>query len=92
LWFNNSTNEKVNKLLKKKVKEIPSKKFLPLIYQIASRMSTDNTSLFQDVLNTIIETTALDHPHHVLYQIFALSNGEAVSEGSLFISGCLIAL
>lgn len=33
---------------------------------------------FHDVLNTVIETIALDHPHHSLWQIFALSNGDRV--------------
>jgi ataxia telangiectasia mutated family protein len=33
---------------------------------------------FQDVLSTIIENTALEHPYHTLYQIFALANGGRV--------------
>jgi hypothetical protein len=33
---------------------------------------------FQDVLNTVIEAIAIDHPHHALWQIFALSNGDRV--------------
>lgn len=36
------------------------------------------TANFQDVLNTVIEAIAVDHPHHALWQIFALSNGDRV--------------
>lgn len=30
---------------------------------------------FLEVLNSVIEAVAMDHPHHSLWQIFALSNG-----------------
>jgi hypothetical protein len=32
----------------------------------------------QGVLNSLIEKIAVDHPHHTLFQIFALSNGDRV--------------
>lgn len=41
-------------------------------------VTAKGTASFQDVLNTVIETVALDHPHHALWQIFALSNGDRV--------------
>jgi ataxia telangiectasia mutated family protein len=78
LWFNNSGNQKVNKILKAKAKAIPSRKFLPLIYQIASRMSASDTSPFQEVLSSIIQQAVVDHPYHSLYQIYALGNGDQV--------------
>ncbi len=33
------------------------------------------------MLNDVIEKTAICHPHHTLYQIFALSNGGQVLPG-----------
>ena len=74
--------------------QLESRKFLPLIYQLAARMSdiTVDSSEFQKILQEvdhsslylpslhatsllqIIFKTALDHPYHSLYVIFALSN------------------
>jgi ataxia telangiectasia mutated family protein len=77
LWFTNASLAAVNGLLREKGASLPSHKFLPLIYQITSRMSaTPTQSGFQDVLCAIIERVATSHPHHVLYQLFALKNGE----------------
>ena len=42
-----------------------------------NRMSTLMNS-FQEVLTSLIKQVAIDHPHHCLYQIFALSNGKNV--------------
>lgn len=38
LWFNNSTNRGINGLLRTHIGKIPTRKYLPLIYQIASRL------------------------------------------------------
>lgn len=77
LWFNNSNNQKITRLLKSKVDDISPQKFLPLSYQIASRMSSENNS-FQVVLNQIIATITLHHPYHTLNQLLALRNGDKV--------------
>ncbi len=77
LWFNNATLPTVNGLLRDKGGKIPTTQFLPLIYQITSRMSVNQAqSGFQEVLCALIERVATAHPHHVLYQLFALKNGE----------------
>ncbi|KAL6075751.1 non-specific serine/threonine protein kinase [Balamuthia mandrillaris] len=137
LWFNNSQDLHINKLIGKAVEtsDLNSKKFLPLIYQIASRISVaasgkesmggnsvvataasssrrssgrgstrrkksrgkasivvisdeeeeeeanENDEVkytFQNVVNTVLETTATYYPHHVLWQIFAMSHGDKV--------------
>jgi hypothetical protein len=77
LWFNNPNNEAINEFLKKYIDKIPSHKFLLLFYQIASRMSAQE-NVFQHILTTLIKKVVMDHPHHSLYQIFALSNGNKV--------------
>lgn len=126
LWFTNSSDESINKQIKQALDtgSLPTRKFLPLIYQIASRLNSaeggqteSNTKgkgkskakekevkpiTFQNVIAAVIEVscfftpppslllvlitppsshfqaTALAHPHHVLWQIFALSNGDNV--------------
>lgn len=53
---------------------ITSNKFLPLFYQIASRLNhTADTANFQKVLNLLIDHTIVKHPHHSLYQVSQIS-------------------
>ncbi|XP_017275623.1 serine-protein kinase ATM isoform X2 [Kryptolebias marmoratus] len=79
LWLENADIKAVNDTMKKGVKQIPSYKFLPLMYQLAARMGTkaagisDDTG-FHDVLNDLICRASSDHPHHTLFIIFALVN------------------
>ncbi|GAA6218256.1 serine-protein kinase ATM [Lates japonicus] len=80
LWLENADVKAVNDMMKKGVKQIPSYKFLPLMYQLAARMGTkmatgiaEDTG-FHDVLSDLICRASLEHPHHTLFIIFALVN------------------
>ncbi|XP_041660775.1 serine-protein kinase ATM isoform X2 [Cheilinus undulatus] len=80
LWLENADVRAVNEMMKKGVKQIPSYKFLPLMYQLAARMGTkmangitEDTG-FHDVLSELICRASLEHPHHTLFIIFALVN------------------
>ncbi|XP_030331993.1 serine-protein kinase ATM isoform X1 [Strigops habroptila] len=76
LWLENSGVGRVNELMKKNAKKIPSYKFLPLMYQLAARMGTKLMGGlgFHEVLNNLIARISLDHPHHTLFIILALAN------------------
>ncbi|KAM4589980.1 serine-protein kinase ATM [Fundulus diaphanus] len=80
LWLENADIKDVNDMMKSGVKQIPSYKFLPLMYQLAARMGTkmaagaSEDTGFHDVLNDLICKASLDHPHHTLFIIFALVN------------------
>ncbi|XP_074534953.1 serine-protein kinase ATM [Halichoeres trimaculatus] len=80
LWLENADVKAVNGAMKKGVKQIPSYKFLPLMYQLAARMGTKMASGiieetgFHDVLSDLICRASLEHPHHTLFIIFALVN------------------
>ncbi|XP_022082003.1 serine-protein kinase ATM-like isoform X2 [Acanthaster planci] len=76
LWFENSSEDDINKLVQDSFERIESRKLLPLLYQLAARMTTrtQDKQLFYDVLNELIEKTARDHPHHALPIILALAN------------------
>ncbi|NXP10247.1 ATM kinase, partial [Thinocorus orbignyianus] len=76
LWLENSGVDKVNEIMKKNAEKIPSYKFLPLMYQLAARMGTKMMGGlgFHEVLNNLISTISLDHPHHTLFIILALAN------------------
>ncbi|XP_070685735.1 serine-protein kinase ATM [Pempheris klunzingeri] len=80
LWLESGDVKAVNDMMKKGVKQIPSYKFLPLMYQLAARMgtkmATGNTedTGFHDVLSDLIFRASMEHPHHTLFIIFALVN------------------
>uniref|UniRef100_A0A7M4F6F5 non-specific serine/threonine protein kinase n=1 Tax=Crocodylus porosus TaxID=8502 RepID=A0A7M4F6F5_CROPO len=78
LWLENSGVPEVNGMMKKNAKKIPSYKFLPLMYQLAARMGTKKMGGlgFHEVLNNLIASISLDHPHHTLFIILALANAK----------------
>ncbi|KAG0604904.1 hypothetical protein M758_9G018000 [Ceratodon purpureus] len=83
LWFNLSTNPRVVDAMLETVKKVQSYKFVPLVYQIASRMGsskeqTSGSHGFQYALSALVERMAVEHPYHTMYQIFALANGDRV--------------
>eukprot|EP00611_Tribonema_gayanum_P014864 TRINITY_DN2637_c0_g1_i3.p1 TRINITY_DN2637_c0_g1~~TRINITY_DN2637_c0_g1_i3.p1 ORF type:complete len:1520 (-),score=404.55 TRINITY_DN2637_c0_g1_i3:1308-5348(-) len=73
LWLSNHANEAVNKsILEFAAGRAPSYKFLPLTYQITSRIGF-GTPLFRQALHAVVTKVAMDHPHHTLLQLFALA-------------------
>ncbi|KAJ8400321.1 hypothetical protein AAFF_G00397040 [Aldrovandia affinis] len=92
LWLGNAHDQSINAVMKRGVKNIPSYKFLPLMYQLAARMgaklpggASENVG-FHDVLNDLICRASLDHPHHTLFIILALVNAnedESLGRGRL---------
>lgn len=61
---------------------IKSYKFLPLMYQLAARMSCGSGSadMFLSTLEHVIERTVRDHPHHCLSVILALAHAHKDEE------------
>ncbi|KAK3095904.1 hypothetical protein FSP39_020638 [Pinctada imbricata] len=84
MWFSNSAMKEVNNLMKSYIEEIKSYKFLPLMYQLCARMDTkvtsDQSPVFQEVLNKVIERAARGHPHHTLNCILALAHAKKDEE------------
>ncbi|KAG1660148.1 Serine-protein kinase ATM [Nymphon striatum] len=76
LWFQNSSSPEISELINKSIACIPTYKFLPLMYQLAARISTNHSQaeIFQETLQKMITETTLDHPYHTLFIIFALAN------------------
>ncbi|GAQ86367.1 Protein kinase ATM/Tel1 [Klebsormidium nitens] len=83
LWFSLAHDDATNAQLAAAVRETPSHKFLPLVYQIASRMSSSQTeekSSFQTVLQDLVLKLTSEHPYHSLYQVLALKHGDRVKD------------
>lgn len=84
LWFNLSTNQNVVNSMIKTIKQVQSYKFLPLVYQIASRMGAikdgQGSHSFQFALTMLVKKMAVDHPYHTIFQLLALANGDRVKD------------
>ena len=81
LWLENSGDDALNELIGNHLPQIPSHKWLPLMYQLSARIEQATCAgvktEFNKLLRTIVFRAATDHPHHVLYVLFALINGES---------------
>ena len=74
LWFQLSTDESVNEVMLECLDLVPSHKFIPLNYQITSRLSSSSRGSFQGILSALVVRLAQDHPHHTLLHLFSLLN------------------
>ena len=75
LWFANHSNDTVNTTMLQFVQHAPSYKFLPLTYQITSRLGFGNPK-FRSALLALVSKICVEHPHHSLLQIFALASAK----------------
>eukprot|EP00117_Sycon_ciliatum_P033907 scpid11421/ scgid25987/ Serine-protein kinase ATM; Ataxia telangiectasia mutated homolog len=85
LWFDNLMEKEVDALMAAELPRLQSRKLLPLLYQLAARISCNTLegTQFQQTVAKIIEKLCLDHPHHSLYVILALRNAnEGTSKSS----------
>ncbi|CCG81639.1 putative Phosphatidylinositol 3-and 4-kinase [Taphrina deformans PYCC 5710] len=71
LWFANSADSIANESFSEVVTKVPSHKFLILLNQFLSRISTTN-DMFQTNLTTLLLRLAKDHPYHSLYTMYAV--------------------
>jgi hypothetical protein len=86
LWFNNQRKADINRVVIEDVIEaVPSYKFVPLSYQIISRVSSSTElGTFQTALRKLVMKLSMQHPHHTLVQLIALKNsGDVEGKGAL---------
>jgi hypothetical protein len=88
LWFKNcvraETNDIVNVLMKANALGIPSYRFVPLTYQLFSRiesMHDEELNDFQNILRDIVLKICTEHPYHGIVQLVALANGKRIGGG-----------
>ena len=98
LWLgvirSQSSDDDLDNHMKQCIEDIPSHYFIPLIYQLFSRLedttiqnspssrSQSNKITFQEVLRFLIIKLCTEHPYHTIVQLVTLSNGEKVGSTS----------
>ncbi|ONM30715.1 ataxia-telangiectasia mutated [Zea mays] len=84
LWFSLFSRDQVVKAMLKTTKEVQTYKFIPLVYQIASRLGSTKDAQgsfnFQIALASLLKKMAVDHPYHTIFQLLALANGDRVKD------------
>jgi serine-protein kinase ATM len=81
LWLSNSSKDNVNGIMLELIQRVPSYKFLPLTYQIMSRVGSGTVS-FRSALGALIVKMCTEHPYHSLMQLFAMANSSKKSISS----------
>jgi serine-protein kinase ATM len=75
MWLDNSGNHTANAAVGKFLPEVTSRKFVPLVNQLSSRL-LDSKDDFQEYLFDLLLRICTDHPFHGMYQIFASSKSK----------------
>jgi hypothetical protein len=76
LWFQHPSHPRVNAVIETIIRDVSSHVFIPLSYQILSRLGMPGVSLttFHRVLEMLVLKCCMDHPHHTIVQLLALQN------------------
>ncbi|KAJ0047583.1 hypothetical protein Pint_15443 [Pistacia integerrima] len=84
LWFSLSSRQNVITSMLHTIDEVQSYKFIPLVYQIASRMGSSKDGPgpqnFQFALVSLVKKMSIDHPYHTIFQLLALANGDRIKD------------
>ncbi|KAA8540818.1 hypothetical protein F0562_024781 [Nyssa sinensis] len=84
LWFSLPYRQIVVHGMLVTIEEVQSYKFIPLVYQIASRMGSSKDGQgphsFQFALVSLVKKMAIDHPYHTIFQLLALANGDRIKD------------
>jgi len=88
LWFKNCDKQETKAIVNEEIdlnsSTIPSYRFVPLIYQLFSRIDSpvdDDENSFQRILRRLVLKICAEHPYHGIVQLIALSNGKRVGSG-----------
>jgi ataxia telangiectasia mutated family protein len=73
LWLEHSEESLASEAVSSHLKKVPSRKFAPLMNQLASRLQ-DTAISFQQLLFSLVLQICIEHPYHGMYQIYAGAN------------------
>ncbi|KAI9829544.1 MAG: Serine/threonine-protein kinase tel1 [Phylliscum demangeonii] len=79
LWLEHADSDVANAAVGKGLREVPSRKFVPLMNQLSSRL-LDDDERFQSLLSPLIQRICTDHPYHGMYHIFSTSKSKGKDE------------
>jgi serine-protein kinase ATM len=86
VWLAHGTHGEIVGIFGNYIPNVASRKLLPLVYQIASRLSASRegplvASGFQSSLQNLLVRLGTEHPFHTLPHILALKNGNRGTNG-----------
>lgn len=81
LWLDNSASKTANSAVSRRLTDVPSRKFAPLMNQLSSRL-LDISDDFQSLLTKLVYRICVEHPFHGMYQIFASSKSKGGKDQS----------
>lgn len=79
LWLERSESEVANMAVNTHLRDVPTRKFAPLMNQLSSRLQLDKSN-FQALLIQLVYRVCCDHPYHGMYQIWAGVNARPNEE------------
>jgi tetratricopeptide (TPR) repeat protein len=79
LWLSHTTSIEVNSVFSQFQGLVSRKKFLAMAGQLTARIgaASDDPS-FQQCISSLVQSMTDQYPHHILYSLFALYNGNVV--------------
>ncbi|PAA68849.1 hypothetical protein BOX15_Mlig009488g1, partial [Macrostomum lignano] len=82
LWLNNTDDQKVSEVVSNALKKVRLDKFIPLFPQLSARLLEGQEAIksFQTTLSNFLGRVSSLHPHHTLYNLFALANANLDSK------------
>ncbi|ORZ38904.1 kinase-like domain-containing protein [Catenaria anguillulae PL171] len=79
LWLSTAHDDKLNHIVLKRLHHVPPRKFICLTNQLTARLGCEldkDHDLFKRTLYAVVQYVLVNHPHHILYNLIALSNGD----------------
>ncbi|KIM44739.1 hypothetical protein M413DRAFT_442693 [Hebeloma cylindrosporum] len=90
LWFANFDDESILECVRMALAKIPSRKLVFLAHQITARVASPSNAMLtdpQDNLHKLVVRMCEEHPFHVLYQVYCLSDHSSPPIGNTRQSG-----
>ncbi|KAH6680816.1 serine/threonine-protein kinase-like protein tel1 [Halenospora varia] len=79
LWLEHADEDLANTAVTGHLNQVPSRKFAPLMNQLASRLQ-DTTVKFQQLLYNLVLRICTEHPYHGMYSIYGGANSHPSSK------------
>jgi ataxia telangiectasia mutated family protein len=81
LWFQHSEDGIANDAVSRHMRQVPSRKFAPLMNQLSSRLQKSDVpksdDQFQQLLFDLVVRICTEHPYHGMYHIYAGAHTKA---------------